>query len=188
MKNHVWTHSGCLGVWNMLTYPRTRGRCLIVRLGGVSSWGYRLYDMNRCKVLFSHDVVFDESKPGVEKEPKDDKPREPAEQDMDLDLGSDAESVVGQAEPMDGQTEEMVDQGERVHGRPVRQRRTPDMYGEWVNLSQDHPEPSSVCESMASSNKSKWREAMKKEMKSLYKNEVWDLVEPLKGRKIVGSK
>ena len=41
---------------------------------------------------------------------------------------------------------------------------------------------------MASSNKSKWREAMKKEMESLYENEVWDLVEPPKGRKIVGSK
>ena len=38
-------------------------------------------------------------------------PREPAKQDMYLDIGSNAESVVGQAEPMDGQAEEMVDQG-----------------------------------------------------------------------------
>ena len=63
-----------------------------------------------------------------------------------------------------------------------------NMYGEWVNLSQDNPEPSSVREEMASSNKSKWCEAMKKEMESLYENEVWDMVEPPKGRKIVGSK
>ena len=62
------------------------------------------------------------------------------------------------------------------------------MYGEWVNLSQDNPELSSVREAMASSNKSKWHEAMKKEMESLYENEVWNLVEPPKGRKIVGSK
>ena len=41
---------------------------------------------------------------------------------------------------------------------------------------------------MASSNKSKWHEAMKKEMESLFENKVWDLVEPPKGRKIVGSK
>ena len=147
-----------------------------------------MYDVNRSKVLYSRDVVFDESKLGVEKEPKDDEPREPAEQDVNLDLGSDAESVVGQAEPMDGQAEEMVDQGGPVGGRPVRDRRPPDMYGEWVNLLQDNPEPSSVREAMASSNKSKWREAMKKEMESLYENEVWDLVEPPKGRKIVGSK
>ena len=134
--------------------------------------GYRLYDMNRSKVLYSRDVVFDESKPGVEKEPKDE-PRKPAEQDMYLDTDSDAESVVGQGEPMDGQAEEMVDQGGPVRGRPVRERRPPDMYGEWVNLSQDNPEPSSVREAMASSNKSKWCEAMKKEMESLYENEVW---------------
>ena len=75
-----------------------------------------------------------------------------------------------------------------MRGQPVRERRSPDMYGEWVNLSQDNPEPSCVREEMASSNKSKWREAMKKEMESLYENEVWDLVEPPKGRKIVGSK
>ena len=87
---------------------------------------------------------------------------------------------------MDGQVEEMVDQGGPVGGRPVHERRPPDMYGEWVNLSQDNPEPSSVCEAMASSNKSKWYEAMKKEMESLYENEGWHLVEPPKGWKIVG--
>ena len=107
---------------------------------------------------------------------------------MDLDPGSDAESVVGQAEPMDGQAEEMVDQSGLVCGRPVRERPPPDMYGEWVNLSQNTPEPSSVREAMASSNKSKGCEAMKKEKESLYENEVWDLVEPPKGQKIVGSK
>ena len=107
---------------------------------------------------------------------------------MYLDSGSDAESVVGQAEPMDGKAEKMVDQGGPVRGQPVRERRPPDMYGEWVNLSQDNPEPYSVCEAMASSNKSKWHEAMKKEMESLFENKVWDLVEPPKGRKIVGSK
>ena len=51
---------------------------------------------------------------------------------MYLDSGSDAESVVGQAEPMDGKAEEMVDQGGPVRGQPVRERRPPDMYGEWV--------------------------------------------------------
>ena len=55
-------------------------------------------------------------------------------------------------------------------------------------MSQDNPEPSSVREAMASSNKSKWYEPMKREMESLYENEVRDLVEPPKGRKIVGSK
>ena len=61
------------------------------------------------------------------------------------------------------------------------------MDGEWVNLSQDNPEPSSVREAMANSNKSKWREAMKKQMESLYENEVWELGRT-SGQKIVGSK
>ena len=90
-------------------------RCIFLGYGMVTT-GYRLYDVNCSKVLYSRDVVFDESKPGVEKEPKDDEPREPAEQDMYLDSGSDAESVVGQGEPMDGQAEEMVDQGGPVSG------------------------------------------------------------------------
>ena len=128
-------NSGCLGVWRMLTYPRTRGhvtcspgvnnpkarRCIFLGYG-MATKGYRLYDVNHSKVLCSRDVVFDESKPGVEKEPKDDEQRKPAEQDMYLDTGSDAESVVGQAKPMDGQAEEMVDQGGPVRGRPVRER------------------------------------------------------------------
>ena len=83
-------------------------RCIFLGYGVVTK-GYRLYDMNRSKVLDSRDVVFDELKPGVEKEPKDDEPREPAEQDMYLDSDSDAESVVDQAEPIDGQAEGMVD-------------------------------------------------------------------------------
>ena len=33
--------------------------------------GYRLCDMNCSKVLYNCDVVFDESKPGVQKESKD---------------------------------------------------------------------------------------------------------------------
>ena len=95
-------------------------RCIFLGYGLVTK-GYRLYNVNRSKVQYSRDVVFDESKPGVDKEPKDE-PREPAEQDMYLDTDSDAESVVGQPEPMDGQLEEMVDQGGPVHGRPVRER------------------------------------------------------------------
>ena len=41
---------------------------------------------------------------------------------MNLDSGSDTESVVGHAKPMNGTVEEMVDQGEPVGGRPVCER------------------------------------------------------------------
>ena len=36
--------------------------------------------------------------------------------------------------------------------------------------------------------KLKWKEVMEKEMKSIYANSVWELVEPPPDRKIVGSK
>ena len=61
-------------------------RCIFLGYGMVTK-GYRLYDVNRSKVLYSRDVVFDESKPVVEKEPKDEQ-RNPAEQEMYLDTGS----------------------------------------------------------------------------------------------------
>ena len=41
---------------------------------------------------------------------------------------------------------------------------------------------------MASTDKAKWVNAMEKEMESLHTNEVWDLVELPKDRKVVGSK
>ena len=52
-------------------------RCIFLGYSMVTK-GYRLYDVNRSKVLYSHDVAFDESKPEVEKEPKDES-RKPAE-------------------------------------------------------------------------------------------------------------
>ena len=41
---------------------------------------------------------------------------------------------------------------------------------------------------MKSENSEKWNEAMKTEMKSLSKNEVWDLVPLPEGRKAIGCK
>ncbi len=49
-------------------------------------------------------------------------------------------------------------------------------------------EPQSVVKAMNSIEKDKWTEAMKKEMDSIYSNDVWDLVKPLKDHKVIGSK
>ncbi len=49
-------------------------------------------------------------------------------------------------------------------------------------------EPQSVVKAMNSIEKEKWTEAMKKEMDSIYSNDVWDLVKPLKDHKVIGSK
>ena len=68
------------------------------------------------------------------------------------------------------------------------QERKPDRYGEWVYLAHESDNPKSVKEALSSPEKDEWIEKMEKEMESLNKNEVWDLVELPEGRKSVGCK
>ena len=49
-------------------------------------------------------------------------------------------------------------------------------------------DPSSLEEALSSPEEGEWQYAMKKEIDSLHSNDVWDLVELPKGRKVVGSK
>ena len=59
----------------------------------------------------------------------------------------------------------------------------------WVNLTGNHfEEPETLGEALGRSDKSKWVDAMEKEMASLNDNDVWDLTELPHGRKAIGSK
>ncbi len=49
-------------------------------------------------------------------------------------------------------------------------------------------EPKTAKDALSSPDKAEWKEAMEKEMESLYANNVWKLVELPKDRKTVGSK
>ena len=78
---------------------------------------------------------------------------------------------------------------EPVLRRSERERRQPDHYGEWLGIANDNvKEPATVKEALDNSYKAEWTTAMKKEMKSLYANDVWDLVLLPEDRKAVGSK
>ena len=78
---------------------------------------------------------------------------------------------------------------EPVLRRSARERRAPNHYGEWASIASGvKKEPGTVAEAMASSEKAKWMNAMDKEMESLHKNDVWELVELPKDRKATGSK
>ena len=52
----------------------------------------------------------------------------------------------------------------------------------------DEKDPSTFSKAKSVPNKLKWEEAMKREIESLWSNEVWELVDPPPNQKIVGSK
>ena len=76
-----------------------------------------------------------------------------------------------------------------VSRRSERVRQRPDYYGTWVNTAKEQgAEPATVNEAMLSPEKKKWKEAMRKEMKSIKANKVWELVKLPKGKKTIGCK
>ena len=73
--------------------------------------------------------------------------------------------------------------------RATRERRQTEFYGERASVAGEvFDEPSTYSEAVSSSSRKEWQAAMQKEMKSIYDNDVWDLVELPAGRKLVGSK
>ena len=153
-------------------------KCVLLGYG-TETKGYRLYDPKRERVFYSRDVVFNESDVGIEKEPSEQKEKPCMELD-DLsgeEIASEPEAV-SESEPE-----------EPVLRRSARERRAPNHYGEWASVASGmHKEPGTVAEAIASSEKAKWMNAMDKEMESLRKNDVWELVELPKDRKAIGSK
>ena len=154
-------------------------KCMFLGYGETTK-GYRLYDLKRQRVMYSRNVVFDESKRAQEEaEPVVPNPAK------FVHLETEEESV-DDAVPMalgERNQEELQD------GRVVRNRRAPDRLGEWVYLTVDeNTEPRTYDEAMKSTDTLKWQTAMQREMQSLEENDVWTLVELPKGRKAIGSK
>ena len=73
---------------------------------------------------------------------------------------------------------------------PVRERRMPSKFGDEDCLLVDSEidEPKTVQEALNGEQCVQWREAMESEYSSLLKNDTWDLVPPLEGKNIVGSR
>ena len=82
-----------------------------------------------------------------------------------------------------------VPQGPRRSGRTCQ---IPMRYGFLITddndvLIVDQSEPTSYQEALNSLNSEKWLEAMKSEMQSMYDNQVWTLIDPTDGLKIIPS-
>ena len=162
-------------------------KCVLLGYGNQQK-GYRLYDATREKVIYSRDVVFNESSsmPGIQKEQKE------ANKYVELEIEEEPvteESAIPNSEEID-QSEESEAQAPVIPlRRSSRIRHKPDWYGHNHGMiASDEQDPSTVEEALSTPDKSKWIDAMEREMESLHSNEVWELMEPLPNRKIVGSK
>ena len=69
-------------------------------------------------------------------------------------------------------------------------RSTPEWYGNPVLevMLFDHDEPTNYEEAMMSQDSAKWLEAMKSEMRSIYENKVWTLVDLPDDRQAIENK
>ena len=74
--------------------------------------------------------------------------------------------------------------------RSNRLRSAPEWYGNPVLevMLLDHDEPTNYEEAMMSPDSAKWLEAMKSEMRSMYKNKVWTLVDLPDDRQAIENK
>ena len=169
-------------------------KCVLLGYGA-NQKGYRLYDIERMKVIHSRDVVFDEtSMPGIQKES--------AVKYVELEIneessvGTSTHETSGSVSDMataEGQLSEEslpVNSGSEVAlRRSTRNKQQPDRYGHSVSVAfTEHTDPSSVSEARSAPDRLEWENAMETEMRSLLSNKVWELVEPPPNRKIVGSK
>ena len=170
-------------------------KCIMLGYGTTQK-GYRLYDLERMKVIHNRDVVFNEdSTPGIQKE----SPCEYVELKVDdepniehtiVQNSTDTETQ-NSAEPRQSSEENSVvtSRGEEAPRRSTRDKQKPHRYGHVVAaVSDEQQDPVSVTEVESSPDKLKWEKAMETEMKSLQSNGVWELVEPPPNRKIIGSK
>ena len=190
---------GCLAYAHICKEERRKldpkaTKCILLGYGTVVK-GYRLYDIEERKVFFSRDVVFVESKTGIEQEQVTE-----SEKLVNIELICDN---LSDPEPTDAVDQEEVEQEEANHNaeddereeppvlrRSIRERRPPDYYGAYVNVTMEDlsPEPTTVEEALASPEHKKWKEAMNKEIESLKANKVYDLVELPSNKKTVGCK
>jgi hypothetical protein len=146
--------------------------------------GYKLWNPETKKVVYSRDVVFREMKNVVKQEvlPSKEEPEK-----IEFDLKDD------EADSTEEHESEEEDPHTPVLRRSDRERRLPERYSPFdfrsnFALSITDDDPRTVREAVDSEDGNLWKRAMEEEMASLDKNEAWDLVELPTGRNPIGSK
>jgi hypothetical protein len=147
--------------------------------------GYKLWNLETKKTVYSRDVVFREVK-DVSKQEFLLRKEEPEKIELELD---DAKSESSEED----EAEEEEEPHTLVLRRSVRERRKPERYSSPdfrsnFALSITDDDPRTVREAVNSEDSKLWKNAMVEEMYALNKNEAWDIVEFPVGRKSVGRK
>ena len=167
-------------------------RCIFLGYGAQRK-GYRLYDRENSCVIFSRDVIFNESSRGIDSDQEEN-------QVIEVELPGNEEPSAEMAEGITDEqtnpaTDEQPETNETVPADSIQRRtstrksRPPDYYGVRVYTATElQKESETVEEALSCSDKEQWKAAMQKEMDSLYANNVWDLVELPSDRKPVGNK
>ena len=156
-------------------------KCVMLGYGNVTK-GYRLYDVTQKRIIHSRDVRFNE----VARECSQ---ATPDVADNDYQLIAEFPEVPnhGSQSPNDTDHDQQLNPTELR--RLTRERKKPDFYGqEYCNICKVPKSPISYQEAAVGPDKEKWEVAMNTEMESLKENDVWDLVEPPVGQKIIGCK
>jgi hypothetical protein len=151
--------------------------------------GYKLWNPETKKTIYSQDVVFREVK-DVSKQEFPPTQDEPEKIELELD---DVKSESSEKEEAEEAKEEEEEPHTPVLRRSMRDRRKPERYSppdfrSNFALSITDDDPRTVREAENLENSKLWKKAMVEEMDALDKNEAWDIVELPAGRKLVGSK
>ncbi|KAK3726798.1 hypothetical protein QZH41_007205 [Actinostola sp. cb2023] len=155
--------------------PKAR-KCVFL-VYGTDTKAYRLFDVERQRVIYSRDVKFDEGAFGILQK---DKPDGTVIKLVDVELSNNDDVELSNNDD--------VDEGPSVLRQSSRERRPPDRLGEWVTVVSDGiVEPTTVSEALNGPDADQWHVAMQQEMDSLHKHDVWNLTELPDGRKAVGS-
>ncbi|KAK3888840.1 hypothetical protein Pcinc_007106 [Petrolisthes cinctipes] len=143
-------------------------KCIFLGYGSEVK-GYRLFDLDKKRILNSRDAIFDESHYEFKKE-----------KDVVQTETPTIEIMHSEEWVSDDDDDEQPDLPVRLSERV---KRPPDMYGEWVSVGHKTSDPTSVSEALLSDDKEHWMDAMKQEMSSIQESDVYELVELPKGSK-----
>ena len=161
---------------------------------GSTKKGYRLYDHEKSTVIYSCDVVFDESSKGYsgKKEERRIQVENLLEEPVTQTLIPDEESE--DVTPVPEEEENLTDTAQDDTPVPLRrstrstQGQRPDRLGVWINTAAKQQTPLTVTEALNCPEHKHWKSAMEMEMNSIYSNDVWDLVKLPPDRKAIGSR